>query len=150
MTVAAAKEASLQRVPIREGLLAGSLSRLDDVTLAGCKCTSCGETSLGTKKICPNCGQATVQDVALSKRGVLWTYTVVRHRPPGDYKGPDPFVPFGMGLVELPEGLRVLAPIHCHIDSLKIGMPLEFTPYVRDDGAERQVVAFTFQPRNQE
>lgn len=135
-----------ERVPIRDGLLAGSLTQLDRVSLAGCKCTSCGETSLGAKSICPNCGRDTVQEIALSKRGVLWSFTVVRHRPPGNYKGPDPFVPFGMGLVELPDGLRVLSPIHCDIERLRIGLELEFTPYVRHDEDGREVVAFAFEP----
>jgi uncharacterized OB-fold protein len=136
------------RAPIREGLLSGPLSDIDSVRLTGSKCTSCGETSLGSRTICPNCGCDTVQDVALSDRGVLWTFTVVRHRPPGNYKGPDPFVPFGMGLVELPDGVRVLSPIHCDIDRLKIGLKLRFTPYVRRDDDGREVVAFTFKPES--
>ena len=137
-----------ERVPIREGLLAGSLSQLDRVRLAGCKCTNCGETSLGAKSICPNCGRDTVKEVALSNRGVLWSFTVVRHRPPGNYKGPDPFVPFGMGLVELPDGLRVLSPIDCGIEQMKIGLELQFKPYVRHDEDCRDVVAFAFEPVN--
>ncbi len=132
-----------ERVPIREGLLSGSLSQLDSVRLAGSKCTSCGETSLGKKTICSNCGRDTVREVSLGDHGVLWSFTVVRHRPPGNYKGPEPFVPFGLGLVELPEGLRVLSPIQCDIDKLTIGLELRFKPYIRED-AERDVVAFTF------
>ena len=135
-----------QRVAIRDGLLAGSLTQLDHVSLSGCKCRSCGETSLGKKSICPNCGRDTVQEIALNRRGVLWSYTVVRHRPPGNYKGPDPFVPFGLGLVELPEGLRVLAPILCDITRLKIGLELDFKPYVRHDEDGSEVVAFAFEP----
>ena len=134
-----------ERVPIREGLMAGPLSQLDGVRLAGCKCSNCGETSLGAKSICPNCGRDTVQEIALSNRGMLWSFTVVRHRPPGNYRGPDPFVPFGLGLVELPEGLRVLSPIHCAIDRLKIGLELRFKPYVRQDDDGREVVAFRFE-----
>lgn len=140
--------AACQRVPIRDGLLAGPLSQLDRVRLAGCKCTSCGETSLGSKTICPNCGGDTVREVSLNNRGVLWSCTVVRHRPPGNYMGPDPFVPFGLGLVELPDGLRVLSPVHCDIDKLKIGLELQFKPYVRKDDDGREVVAFTFEPVN--
>ena len=142
----ASETTTTERVPIREGLLAGSLSDIKGVSLAGTRCSSCGETSLGKKSICPNCGRNTVQEIALSKRGVLWTYTVVRHRPPGDYKGPEPFVPFGMGLVELPEGLRVLVPIDCDIEKLKIGLELQFRAYVRKDSDRREVVAFTFEP----
>ena len=41
--------------------------------------------------------------------------------PPGAYKGPEPFVPFALGLVELPEGLRVMSPLEGDIDALKIG-----------------------------
>ncbi len=134
-----------QRVPVREGLFSGPLSDLGRLALAGCRCTSCGETSLGTKTVCPNCGQETVSDVALGQRGILWTYTVVRHKPPGNYKGPEPFAPFGLGLVELPEGVRVMAPIHCDIARLKIGLPLQFHPYVRQD-EDREVVAFSFEP----
>jgi uncharacterized OB-fold protein len=132
------------RVPIREGLLS-ALSCLDDVRLVGCKCVNCGETSLGKAEVCPNCGRNTVRTVSLSDHGVLWSFTVVRHRPPGDYRGPDPFVPFGLGLVELPDGLRVLSPIECDIDQLTIGLELRFKPYVRRD-SERDVVAFTFTP----
>jgi uncharacterized protein len=132
------------RAPIREGLLSGPLDNLTQVRLSGCKCTTCGETSLGAKTICPNCGHDTVRNIALGDRGVLWSFTVVRHRPPGNYKGPDPFQPFGLGLVELPEGLRVLAPIACDIGKLKIGLPLRFHPYVRHDDDGREVVAFDF------
>lgn len=137
-----------KRVPILDGLLSGSLSDLDNLTLAGCKCTSCGETALGSKTICPNCGRDTVKNISLSDRGVLWSFTVVRHRPPGNYRGPEPFVPFGLGLVELPDGLRVLTPIKCDIEKLKIGLGLQFRPYVRKDPDGREVVAFEFEPVN--
>ena len=138
-----------KRVPVRDGLFSGMLSDLGRLSLAGSRCSSCGETSLGSKTICANCGKETVQDIALGQRGILWTYTVVRHRPPGNYKGPEPFVPFGLGLVELPEGVRVMAPIRCDIEKLRIGLPLKFKATVRpDDG--REVVAFTFEPEEAE
>jgi uncharacterized protein len=131
--------------PLREGLLTGSLNHLETVRLAGCKCTNCGETSLGERTICPNCGRDTVQTISLGNVGTLWSFTVIRHRPPGDYRGPTPFAPFGMGLVELPEGLRVLSPIDCDVDALRISLPLHFKPYVRHD-PDRDVVAFAFEP----
>ena len=137
-----------KRVPVRDGLFSGTLSDLGRLSLAGSRCSSCGETSLGSKTICANCGKTTVKDIALGQRGVLWTYTVVRHRPPGNYKGPEAFVPFGLGLVELPEGVRVMAPIHCDIDKLKIGLPLKFAPSVRQEDG-REVVAFSFEPESE-
>ncbi len=148
MTTTKSEASASARVPIRDGLLRGPLSDLPRVRLAGCKCESCGETSLGIRTLCPNCGGNDVRDVSLSDRGVLWTYTVVRHRPPGNYRGPDPFVPFGLGLVELPDGVRVLSPIRCDVDRLKIGLALQFRPYVRSDDDGREVVAFAFESLN--
>ena len=42
--------------------------------------------------------------VELSATGTLWTWTAVTAAPPG-YEGE---VPFGFGVVELPEGVRVI------------------------------------------
>jgi uncharacterized protein len=143
--MAETQSATTERTPIRDGLLTGALSNLDEVRLLGSRCSQCGETSLGRAKVCANCGQATITEIPLSNHGVLWTFTVVRHRPPGDYKGPDPFVPFGMGLVELPEGLRVLSPIQCDVAQLKIGLQLRFKPVVRKESDGREIVSFTFE-----
>ncbi len=77
----------------------------------------------------------------------MWTYTVIRHKPPGDYKGPDPFVPFGLGLVEMPEGIQVLSPLQCEPERLKVGMEMElevYPLYLDENGNE--VLAFRFRP----
>ncbi len=132
--------------PIKPGLLNGDLADLSSVRLAGSLCASCGETSLGTKDFCSNCGSSDVSPVDLDRHGTLWSYTVVRHRPPGNYRGPDPFEPFGVGLVELPDGIRVFSTLSCPIDELKIGDALVLAPYARHDEDGRTVVAFTFAP----
>jgi uncharacterized OB-fold protein len=126
-------------------LLTAPLDDLSGVSLLGSRCSTCGETSLRSNKVCPNCGKDTVSDLPLGQRATLWTYTIARHKPPGNYLGPDPFEPFGMGLVELPEGIRVLTPIDCSIDDLEIGMELEFRAFVRP-GSSPEVVTFTFAP----
>ena len=137
--------ANRPRKVVRAGLFMGPIGDLAAVRLGGSQCTSCGETSLGVRELCPNCGRDTLAPGPLGDRGVLWSFTVVRHRPPGDYRGPDPFVPFGVGLVELPEGLRVLSVIDCRLEELRIGMALRFKPYLRHDDAE-DVVVFAFEP----
>lgn len=138
-------QTSATRRAVRENLLSEPLSDLSKVTLMGSRCSSCSETSLGVNAICPNCGNQTVAPLPLSKVGTLWTYTVVRHKPPGDYKGPDPFVPFGLGLVELPEGVRVLSPLEGPPEQLKIGLKMEFHAFVRSDERD-PVVQFAFKP----
>ncbi len=134
--------ATAARRPVRDGILAGDLSDLKTVKLAGSRCKVCSEATLGTSNLCPNCGSDEVAPIPMSDAGKVWTYTVVRYKPPGDYKGPDPFVPFAMGLVELPEGLRVLAPIGGDVEAVKIGVDVTFHPYVRNDG----VVEFNYLP----
>jgi uncharacterized protein len=138
-----------RRVAIREGLLSGDLARLDTVKLQGARCRHCHEVTLGANRTCPNCGGTEVEVVPLSDHGELWTYTVVRHKPPGDYRGPEPFEPFCLGLVELPDGLRVLSPVEGDVDAMKIGMPLRLKVSVHHTGANGEdVVAFAFVPRH--
>ena len=133
------------RVAFREGLFSGPLDRLEAVHLCGSRCDACGETGLGASVSCQNCGSGEVRETALGDGGTLYTYTVVRHRPPGNYHGPAEFVPFGLGLVQVDDVLRVLAPIDLPIEALEIGMPLRFHPYVlRTDEQGREVVAFNY------
>lgn len=112
----------------------------------GSRCASCGETTLGRNVTCPNCGKTTMASLPLSQRGRIWTYTIVRHKPPGDYRGPEPFVPFALGLVELPEGLRVLAPLDCDLDHLKIEQDVALKVFVRPGTTQPEVVSFAFVP----
>jgi uncharacterized OB-fold protein len=133
-------------VAVREDLLSTPLTDLDAVRLMGSRCSSCGETTLGRNTTCPNCGKSTMTSLPLSRRGRVWTYTVVRHKPPGDYRGPEPFVPFAMGLVELPEGLRVLAPLDCDVERLRIEQEVELRAFVRPGATQPEVVSFTFVP----
>jgi uncharacterized OB-fold protein len=52
-----------------------------------------------------------VAEVELSGEGVLWTWTVQRFAPKSPPYVPPPggFVPFVLGYVELPEGVRIEA-----------------------------------------
>jgi uncharacterized OB-fold protein len=144
MSDSVAKSGSLR--PVRDHLFVGDFSTLKSVHLVGSQCSGCGETSMGSADRCPNCGSPDVSHVPLSDRGVLWTFTVVRHRPPGDYRGPEPFAPFGVGLVELPEGVRVMARLDGQIDELKVGLPMQFRAYYREDSQESTVLTFSYAP----
>lgn len=136
---------SAPRRSLREGLLWGDLEDMERTTLCGTRCRSCGETTLCANAICPACGGDEVEHKPLSREGVLWTYTMVRHRPPGNYQMPEPFKPFAMGLVDLPDGLKVLSRVEVEPDVIRIGMPLRFHPFVlRRDEAGAEVVAFDF------
>jgi uncharacterized OB-fold protein len=133
------------RTALHEGLLCGDLDQLETVRLTGTRCRDCGEVSLGERNPCPNCGGEAVGAITLAAEGSLWGFTVIRHRPPGEYPGPEPFQPFGLGLVELPEGLRVVSPIAADLAALKIGMTLKFEAYARAT-PEGERVLFRFVP----
>lgn len=136
-----------KQIPVKEGLLTSLLSQPERVRLVGSKCRDCGEVSLGRQVNCLNCSGENMEEIALSNKGKLWTYSIIRYRPPGDYKGPEPFIPFGLGLVELPDGIRVLSPIECDIEKIKVGMDLVLKVYeLYQDKDGNSVMAFKFKP----
>jgi uncharacterized OB-fold protein len=136
--------AGKRRIAIREKLLTTPLSRLEDVRLLGSRCRDCGEVGLGEVSSCQNCAGDNLEVIALSGNGKLWSYTVIRNRPPGDFKGE---VPMGEGLVELPEGIRVKSPLGGDVEALQIGMDFEFVAYeLYENEAGEGVIAFRFDP----
>ncbi len=133
-----------KRDPIRERLLSEPLSPLEDVRLLGSRCKNCGEVALGEVSSCQNCAGEDLEVIPLSRNGKLWTYTIIRNRPPGDFKGE---IPMGEGLVELPEGIRIKSPLGGDVEHLKIGMDLKFTAYpLYENEHGDEVIAFKFDP----
>lgn len=135
-----------RRTPVREGLLSSPLDDLSTVTLLGSRCGDCGETALGASPTCQNCGSGALATLPLSRKGTLWTFTVVRHKPPGDYRVLDPFVPFGLGLVELPEGIRVVARLGTNLGALRIGQAVIFKPMLIEGGENEELIGFEYVP----
>ncbi|MFP8881986.1 MAG: OB-fold domain-containing protein [Myxococcota bacterium] len=134
------------RVPIAEGLFAGSL---DTPRLLGSRCSACGETTFPAQKGCPSCTAQGCDEVELSRRGTLYTWTIQRFPPPPPYAGDvNDFVPFAVGYIELPEGVRVEARLlESDSSRLSIGMEMELSvePFSVDDEG-REVVTFAFAP----
>jgi uncharacterized OB-fold protein len=114
--------------------------------LIGSRCGECGTYVFPPRaNYCPNpgCDGAELEQVPLSRRGTLWSYTENRYAPPPPYPAPDPFTPFAVAAVELAdEGLIILGKV---VDGtlaadLKIGMAMELTTiplFIDDDGIER-------------
>lgn len=62
----------------------------------------------------------------LSRTGTLWSWTIQSFRPKTPpYDGPEEFVPFALGYVELPGEVIVESRL-TRTDGLRIGMPVEF------------------------
>ena len=80
----------------------------------------------------------------LSSHGTLYAYTSVVKAPPG-YHGT---VPYGFGVVELPEGIRVISRLtESRVDQLAFGMPVRLVlEDICDDEACDRVVGWSFAP----
>jgi uncharacterized OB-fold protein len=72
--------------------------------LLGSHCADCDGHHFPRHETCPYCSSSAVQPTELSSTGTLWSWTAVTAAPPG-YNGE---VPYGFGVVELPEGIRVI------------------------------------------
>lgn len=88
--------------------------------LLGARCTGCDEHHFPRLDQCPYCGHGSVEPVALSDHGTLWGWTTVLTAPPG-YLGT---VPYGFGVVELPEGLRVITRLAVPDSTWEFGQPM--------------------------
>jgi uncharacterized OB-fold protein len=119
--------------------------------LIGGKCARCGTYVFPPRASnCPNpaCDGDLLDQVALSRRGTLWSYTENRYAPPPPYPSTDPFEPFAVAAVELAdEGLIVLGKVTkgTLAAELKVGMEMELSTdalFTDDDGIERIVYAW--------
>jgi uncharacterized OB-fold protein len=94
-------EAHKRRVPAVEGWFT-----LDEAApaLLGTRCTTCGTFFFPAERhFCrnPACEGTGFEDVTLSRRGRIWSYTDARYQPPPPYVAADPYVPFALAAVEL-------------------------------------------------
>jgi hypothetical protein len=119
--------------------------------LTGSRCPACGTYVFPPRSLDypnPGCAGATLEPVALSRRGTLWSYAENRYAPPPPYPAPDPFEPFAIAAVQLAEeGMIVLGKVAAPTlaADLRIGMDMELTvePLFRDaDGTERTTYAW--------
>lgn len=116
--------------------------------LIGSRCRECGEVRFPADRFCPQCCAETTEEVRLSRRGTLYSFTIQRFRPPPPYRGPDPFVPYGVGMIELPEGLRVASVLDVgNLELLRVGMPMELViaKFFEDEHGD-DVLAYKFKP----
>ena len=91
--------------------------------LIGSQCSGCGRFVFPSWSTCATCETPT-QAVFLAPSGSLYSYTVVRIKPPFDLPAP-----YAVGYVHLPENnLRVFGLLDPHsIAQYQIGLPMRIT-----------------------
>jgi uncharacterized OB-fold protein len=107
-------------------------------------CGGCGHHHFPRLQNCPYCSCEDCSERLVGREGKLYLFTTVVNRPPG-YRGE---VPFGFGVVELPEGLRVISRLtESDVSRLHFGQSAQLvvTPLHEDENG-RSVVSYAFRP----
>jgi uncharacterized OB-fold protein len=122
----------------------------DNPQLIGSRCGDCAATTFPVQELCPRCSGSAMSEHLLPRSGTLVAWTTQGFPPGAPYAGPtgDDFVPFGVGLVQLGDVIRVEGRLTENDPAkLMFGQQVELTmiPFTTDaDGNE--IVTFAFQP----
>ena len=102
-----------------------------DPRLLGSRCRSCQTCFFPRESVyCrnPHCSGEEFDEVPLSNRGTLWSFTNNCYAPPAPYVAADPFEPYAVAAVELEdEKIVVLGQVvpGVGVDALRAGMEME-------------------------
>ncbi len=137
-----------ERKPIVEGLFTWPS---DDPRLIASRCKSCNSHFFPRSDVCqnPSCmNLVDMEEVTLSTRGKIWTYTYAYFPPPPPFKSRQPFTPYGVGVIELAEGIKVLSMLtDCAQEDLKVGLDVELVVESQyEDEAGNEYLTWKFRP----
>lgn len=134
-----------ERTPIEEGLFEWPA---DEPQLLGSECPACGAIEFPESKTCGNpdcdCRESTERTL-LSTTGTLYSYTIhhTEHKEPYTYHS----VPYGIGTVELPEGINLISKLTTADPAeLEVGMEMEFTVDTLYEADETEYMTYFFEP----
>jgi len=108
--------------------------------LLGNQCKSCGKFYFPKVQFCFDCFGKEMKEVDLSRRGKLYSYTIGRmastHFQP----------PYAVGLIDLPEGVRIFAPLKMTNDeTYRIGMEMKVVIEELWQEEDRKVIGYKFE-----
>ncbi|MEU5978124.1 zinc ribbon domain-containing protein [Streptomyces sp. NPDC047315] len=124
----------------------------EEFRLLGTRCADCGAVFFPREdSFCrnPACAGEELAQVALARRGTVWSYTDGRYRPPPPYvSDPDaPWEPYVLVAVELAaEGMVVLGQAAPGVSTadLAVGAEVELVPGVLDEDPDTGAVRTTW------
>ena len=123
----------------------------DEPRLIGSRCDHCGAVTFPAQSRCPRCSRADMAELLLPTHGTLVSWTTQGFPPTIDYRGDltgASFEPFGVGLVQLDDVVRVEARLTENDPAkLDFGMPVELriVPFYTDENGD-EIVTFAFAP----
>ncbi|MEV6337782.1 OB-fold domain-containing protein [Nocardia vinacea] len=123
----------------------------EDFRLVGGSCGECGATVFPIQDLCPRCSRQSIEPTTLPRNGTLVAWTTQGFLPGAPYLGdetPKTFVPFGVGLVQLDDVIRIEGRLtENDPDKLEFGMEVVLTTVpLGTDPEGNEVLTFAFQP----
>jgi uncharacterized OB-fold protein len=131
------------KIPIKEGIFTIP-SGEDPGNLIGSRCLSCNEYFHPVRVVCANLYSENLENIRLSRRGKIFSYTIARTGYPGAPVTP----PFVTAQIELPERIHVLSLISdIDLDNVKIGDEVELSFWkTGEDDKGNEIMAYAFRP----
>jgi hypothetical protein len=122
----------------------------DGPRLLGSRCRGCGTPYFPRSEAChsPACEGGSLEDAEFGPHGTLWSWAIQNYPPPAPARYDAPYVPYALGLVDLADGLRVLARLELGDPArLRAGLPLELViaPLCRDP-QRGELLTWKFRP----
>ena len=134
-------------VPVAEGLFTEAA---EGPRLLGSRCASCATPYFPRSAVChnPECGKSQMEEASFGPRGTLWSCAIQNYPPPAPARYEEPYTPYALGMVDMPEGLRVLGRIStADPEGVQVGVEVELVLerlYVDENGDE--VITWMFKP----
>lgn len=127
-----------EKVPLKEDLFREDPS---GGNLLGNRCDSCGKIFFPKAQICFECGHEELAEVQLSRRGILYSYTI-GHMPSRHFTPP-----YAVGYVDLPEDVRVFAPlVTTEQTPFSVGMEMEVVIEKLWEEGDKEIIGYRFKP----
>ena len=120
----------------------------DGLRMQSAKCSSCNTYFFPAAHAQhrPGCSREGVEKVLLSNKGTLATYTIQHFMCPPPFKTLGDITPYGLAMVEFPEGISVAGLIvESDLEALEIGLEMEtvnFTVGHDEEGNDEVTWAF--------
>ena len=136
-----------KRVPVAEGLF---IETAEGPRLIGSRCAGCGTPYFPRSVVChhPECRESKIEEASFGPRGTLWSCAIQNYPPPAPARYEEPYSPYAVGMVDMPEGLRVLARISADDpEAVQPGAEVELVLerlYLDENGDE--VITWKFRP----
>ena len=112
--------------------------------LPGSKCRECGDIFYPRRLCCLKCGSQDLEEMFITPKGKLDTFTTVTMVPPGALVE----APYSLGSVKTPEGVYIMSVLtEPDPEKLRLEMDMEIVvEQIKENTEGNAVMAFKFKP----